>query len=67
MDCKNYKWYVGVPHCHTVASYVGLTLEQLTASSALTLFLSPDSYTSKFTTLPSHQESQSKKEWACHL
>ena len=29
MNYTGYKWYVGVPHCHTVASDGGLTLEQV--------------------------------------
>lgn len=29
MSYDGYKWYVGVPHCHTVASDGGLTLEQV--------------------------------------
>lgn len=29
MSYEGYKWYVGVPHCHTVASDGGLTLEQV--------------------------------------
>ena len=29
MKYEGYKWYVGVPHCHTTASDGGLTLEEL--------------------------------------
>ena len=29
MSYEGYKWYVGVPHCHTVASDGGLTLDEL--------------------------------------
>ena len=29
MSYNGYKWYAGVPHCHTVASDGGLTLEQV--------------------------------------
>ena len=29
MSIDGYKWYSGVPHCHTVASDGGLTLEQV--------------------------------------
>lgn len=33
MNYSGYKWYVGVPHSHTVASDGGLTLEQLIAKA----------------------------------
>ena len=33
MNYDGYKWYAGVPHCHTVASDGGLTLEQVIAKA----------------------------------
>ncbi len=33
MSYKNYKWYVGVTHCHTTASDGGLTLDELIMSA----------------------------------
>lgn len=28
MSCKGYKWYSGVPHCHTVASDGGPSIQE---------------------------------------
>ena len=54
MSCKEYKWYSGVPHCHTVASDGALTLEQVVkkAKKSKLDFLS----TTPFTKMASRQK-----------